>query len=125
MTATEKMHITSSEMKRMLDAGEEFILLDVRNDDEFARWRIEGRHMPPTVHIPYFVAIEDPDGFMAHVERQIPKDRLVVAVCAKGDSSACTLYRNGEPLELPLEFRERLHRVLRERWKETYGADPA
>jgi glyoxylase-like metal-dependent hydrolase (beta-lactamase superfamily II)/rhodanese-related sulfurtransferase len=88
MTATEKMHITSSEMKRMLDAGEEFILLDVRNDDEFARWRIEGRHMPPTVHIPYFVAIEDPDGFMAHVERQIPKDRLVVAVCAKGDSSA-------------------------------------
>jgi hypothetical protein len=34
-----------------------------------------------------------------------------------------TLYRNGEPFELPLEFRERLHRTLRERWKEKYGND--
>jgi anti-sigma factor RsiW len=29
-----------------------------------------------------------------------------------------TLYKDGQPYELPLPFRERLHATLRERWKE-------
>lgn len=33
-----------------------------------------------------------------------------------------TLYRNGEPQELPLPFRARLHAALRERWKQTHPA---
>ena len=28
-----------------------------------------------------------------------------------------TLYRNGRPLDLPVSFRNRLHRTLREHWK--------
>lgn len=28
-----------------------------------------------------------------------------------------TLYKNDQPYELPVEFRERMHRTLRERWK--------
>lgn len=87
MKVAEKKTVTPAELKRMLDAKEEFTLLDVRNDDDFARWRIEGRYTPPTVHIPYFVAIEDPDGFISQVTQQIPKEKLVVTVCAKGDSS--------------------------------------
>lgn len=35
-----------------------------------------------------------------------------------------TLYKNGQPCELPVEFRERLHSVLRQRWKETHGEPP-
>ena len=31
-----------------------------------------------------------------------------------------TLYRDGEPCELPLKFQERLHEALRKRWKETH-----
>jgi anti-sigma factor RsiW len=31
-----------------------------------------------------------------------------------------TLYREGQPYELPLAFRDRLHRVLRERWNEIH-----
>jgi anti-sigma factor RsiW len=31
-----------------------------------------------------------------------------------------TLYRNGAPYELPTEFRERMHTVLRKRWSETH-----
>ncbi len=81
----DKTSITPAELKQWLDEGKPFIVLDVRNDEEFARVRIPDR---PTVHIPYFVAIEDPDGFVAEVEQQIPKDAFVVAVCAKGDSSA-------------------------------------
>jgi anti-sigma factor RsiW len=29
-----------------------------------------------------------------------------------------TLYKAGQPYELPLQFRERLHQALRERWKQ-------
>jgi hypothetical protein len=30
-----------------------------------------------------------------------------------------TLYKAGQPFELPVAFRERLHRTLRQRWQET------
>jgi anti-sigma factor RsiW len=33
-----------------------------------------------------------------------------------------TLYHAGQPYELPLEFRERLHQALRERWKQRANA---
>ena len=32
-----------------------------------------------------------------------------------------TLYRNGQPVEIPAECRDRLHAVLRQRWKETHS----
>ena len=38
-----------------------------------------------------------------------------------------TLYKNGEPYELPLPMRQRLHALLRQRWLETRagkGAEP-
>lgn len=31
-----------------------------------------------------------------------------------------TLYRNGQPCEMPAEFRHRLHAALRQKWKEQY-----
>jgi anti-sigma factor RsiW len=31
-----------------------------------------------------------------------------------------TLYKQGKPYELPVEFRERLHAALRQRWKEKH-----
>lgn len=33
-----------------------------------------------------------------------------------------TLYRAGEPYEMPPEFRQRLHQILRERWKAKFPA---
>jgi anti-sigma factor RsiW len=35
-----------------------------------------------------------------------------------------TLYKEGKPCELPLEFRQRLHRALRDRWKRTHQQTP-
>lgn len=32
-----------------------------------------------------------------------------------------TLYKAGEPFDLPIEFRDRLHTALREKWKEKHG----
>lgn len=34
-----------------------------------------------------------------------------------------TLYKEGKPYELPLPFRNRLHAVLRERWRQVHPAD--
>ena len=33
-----------------------------------------------------------------------------------------TLYRNGQPYELPVEFRTKLHAMLRERWQKKHSA---
>jgi anti-sigma factor RsiW len=33
-----------------------------------------------------------------------------------------TLYKEGRPYELPVEFRRRLHSALRERWKQAHTA---
>lgn len=35
-----------------------------------------------------------------------------------------TLYKEGQPYELPVHFRDQLHHVLRERWKQTHGNRP-
>lgn len=35
-----------------------------------------------------------------------------------------TLYKAGEPCELPVEFREQLHSLLRERWQLTRQKHP-
>jgi anti-sigma factor RsiW len=32
-----------------------------------------------------------------------------------------TLYKAGQPYELPAGFRDRLHRALREKWKQTHA----
>ncbi len=31
-----------------------------------------------------------------------------------------TLYKEGKPCQLPVQFREKLHAALRQRWKETH-----
>ena len=35
-----------------------------------------------------------------------------------------TLYKEGKPVELPVDFRRRLHTALRQRWNETHRATP-
>ncbi len=34
-----------------------------------------------------------------------------------------TLYKAGQPYELPVEFRERLHQTLRQRWQQKHGSN--
>jgi anti-sigma factor RsiW len=33
-----------------------------------------------------------------------------------------TLYKDGQPYAMPVQIRERMHDVLRRRWKETHGS---
>jgi len=71
--------VTVAELLSRADAGEPLLLLDVRNDEEWQAWRLEGRRPIETVHIPYFDFIEDP---AACVER-LPRQRDIVAAFAR------------------------------------------
>jgi len=80
-----------------LEAGEEFFVFDVRNEDEFESWQIEGRRPLPTVNVPYYEMLEVDefddlvDSFKAFLEQRwaakLPRDKAILAVCAKGDTS--------------------------------------
>ncbi len=75
--------ITAEDLKKRLDRGEVGFLFDLRNEDEFKSWRIEGRKDVETLNIP------QPD-FVGEEERHLskfPKDKKIVAVCAHGDAA--------------------------------------
>jgi len=83
MDLPEVPKVEVGELLKHIDAGEPVLLLDVRNDDDFARWKLEGRKPLDTVHVPYFAFLEDEDQAVA----KLPKHRDIVVVCASGDSS--------------------------------------
>jgi len=88
---------TARDLLKRLERHEKFFVLDVRNREEFERLRIEGRERLPSVNVPYFEMLElggkdeMEDSIVAYAERDLrehlPKDRPVLAVCAKGDTS--------------------------------------
>lgn len=59
------------------------VILDVRNEDDFERWRIDGRSSLQVINVPYFNFIEEEDESVA----QVPADADVLVVCAKEGSS--------------------------------------
>jgi len=78
--------------------SEPMFILDVRNRDEFERWRVEGPHPVPTFNVPYFELLdlegEQDDvteavmrGVQAQLMEQLPHDRPILAVCAEGNTS--------------------------------------
>jgi glyoxylase-like metal-dependent hydrolase (beta-lactamase superfamily II) len=78
--------ITPRELfERLVTRGEAPAILDVRNEEEFAVWRIEGRRPLTHLNLPYFAFIDEPE---ASAERVARAGNAWIAVCAKGDSSA-------------------------------------
>jgi glyoxylase-like metal-dependent hydrolase (beta-lactamase superfamily II)/rhodanese-related sulfurtransferase len=88
---------TTSELLSSLERCEKFFVLDVRNRDEFERFRLEGRELLPAINFPYFEMLElggrdeMVDSVVACVEQhltgQLPLDMPILSVCAKGDTS--------------------------------------
>jgi rhodanese-related sulfurtransferase len=88
---------TVSELLDQLRRRQKLFVLDVRNREEFARFPLEGSGLS-AVNLPYFEMLESGgkddmvDSVVACVERdfadKLPKDSPVLAVCAKGDTSA-------------------------------------
>jgi glyoxylase-like metal-dependent hydrolase (beta-lactamase superfamily II)/rhodanese-related sulfurtransferase len=76
--------ITPDELYQDIRRGGQPFILDVRNEDEFANWVIEGLSPHSLINVPYFAFLEDE---AACLDR-IPRGRDVTVVCAKGGSSA-------------------------------------
>ncbi len=87
--------MSTAELYDKMKAGENLVILDVRNEDEYNDWKIEGKSLR-SVNIPYFDFLEE-DQINVH-EQKLPKDAEIVVVCAKGGSSemvAETLQQRG------------------------------
>jgi glyoxylase-like metal-dependent hydrolase (beta-lactamase superfamily II) len=76
-----KMMTAEEAAKKVLH--DELFILDVRNEEDYRNWRIEGKKVE-SINIPYFDLI---DG-VEHALKKLPKDeRDVLVVCAKEGSS--------------------------------------
>lgn len=75
--------ITAAELYQALLDGRDMVVLDVRNETDFKRWRVEGRANLPVINLPYYAFLEDEEGAVA----QTPLDRPIYVVCAKEGSA--------------------------------------
>jgi len=64
-------------------------ILDVRNTEEFARWRVEGPHPVDLLNVPYFEFVEREEASVRRVTEWLGgRPGELVVVCAEGGSSA-------------------------------------
>lgn len=75
--------ITAAEVYEKLLSQEQRVILDVRNEEDFRRWRIEGHNSLQVINIPYYNFLEDAEASMAG----LPGDEEILVVCAKEGSS--------------------------------------
>lgn len=84
-------------LHKYLESGEKFFIFDVRNEDEYESWKIEGVSEIPMINVPYYEMLEVDefddviDSFKAFLQQgttdKLPSDVPILAVCAKGDTS--------------------------------------
>lgn len=76
------MPITAKEINDYILAMKDLFILDVRNEDDFNDWKIEGVTITH-LNIPYYILIDDIDQILD----KLPKQQKIVVVCAKEGSS--------------------------------------
>ena len=76
--------ITPEQLRERIDAGEDLTLLDTRMTSEYEEWHIEGDTVE-SLNVPYFQFLDEEvdDEILA----EVPSDRELVVVCAKGGAS--------------------------------------
>ncbi|MFL0583920.1 MBL fold metallo-hydrolase [Solibacillus silvestris] len=73
---------TAAQVARKVIENKELFILDVRNEDAFKDWKIEG-HKFDYLNIPYFELLDGVDEILP----QLPAEKEVLVVCAKEGSS--------------------------------------
>ncbi|MFF2755525.1 MBL fold metallo-hydrolase [Psychrobacillus sp. NPDC058041] len=73
---------TAEQVAKKVINNEELFILDVRNVDAFAEWKIDG-HKFEYLNIPYFELLDGVEVILP----QIPKNKPLLVVCAKEGSS--------------------------------------
>ncbi len=67
-----------------IDAGREVTILDTRMKNDFEEWQIEGDSVE-SINVPYFEFLDEE--IADDVLKQVPDDRELTVVCAKGGAS--------------------------------------
>ncbi len=79
----EKLEIGSEELwQRLKGNGVDFVL-DLRREEEFADWRIEGPAPVATVNIPQLDFVGEEEKYL----ERLPREKEMVIVCAHGDAA--------------------------------------
>jgi len=74
----------AEDLYKWLNAGgSNFVLLDVRNNEEFNRFKVEGPYPPRMVNVPYVEFVEHEEASAA----QVPRGEAIRIVCAKEGSA--------------------------------------
>jgi glyoxylase-like metal-dependent hydrolase (beta-lactamase superfamily II) len=73
--------ISPAELYAEIERGETPFILDVRNQDEYAVWQIEGPREVPMKNVPIWVAVEESES----LAEELPDNTVVV--CAHGNGS--------------------------------------
>jgi len=74
---------TADELFNWLIQKEDFLLLDVRNEEDFARFQVESPYALNMLNVPYFDFMEEEEISVA----KVPRDKKVRVVCAKEGSA--------------------------------------
>jgi glyoxylase-like metal-dependent hydrolase (beta-lactamase superfamily II)/rhodanese-related sulfurtransferase len=74
---------TAENLFQWLTSNEDFLLLDVRNDVEFGRFKVEGPYPIDMLNVPYMEFLEHEDESVARV----PRGKKTRIVCAKEGSA--------------------------------------
>ena len=107
--------LTADRLATMQDDGEEFALVDTRDEESYEAW-----HVPEAIHFP-FSSTDDLDGRLAELEDLVgDRDRLVT-ICGKGISSGALAARLGQATE---EFEVATVEGGMEAWSRVYHRVP-
>jgi len=82
MEATTVQAMTAQELAHRLLSDEPLFILDVRNEEAYANWRIEGGRTE-RLNVPYFDLLDGVTDILKH----LPTDSDILVVCAKEGSS--------------------------------------
>lgn len=74
--------VTSKELAEKILGNEEVFLLDIRKEEDYSDWSIQGRNVR-SMNIPY----KQLENETEEIKEQLPTDRNVYVVCARGVSS--------------------------------------
>jgi glyoxylase-like metal-dependent hydrolase (beta-lactamase superfamily II)/rhodanese-related sulfurtransferase len=79
--------LTAAEMYETILDGSAPFILDVRNEDDFERWRVEGRAGLNILNLPYFEFVEDEEASLHTLARHVSTEEEILVVCAKEGSA--------------------------------------
>ena len=79
--------MSATDMYAAIMDGSVPFILDVRNEDDFDRWRVEGRANMNILNLPYFEFVEDEEASLDMLAKHVSTEEEILVVCAKEGSA--------------------------------------